>query len=165
MKPAAALAAVAMAVTLVGTATGSVAVPGGAEMELAGYQTFHWPWQPAHHVPDGPQTFEIEGKSVAGLYPGAARSMAIRVRNPYKFDLKITRLNADVVKSNRRACPARPANLVAGKPSGQFPITVRARQSREAGSIPIRMPSTVTNECAGVTFTIRITGVATKVQQ
>ena len=70
-----------------------------------------------------------------------------------------------MVKSNRRDCPARPSNLVAGAHSGRLPITVRARQSRDAGSIPIRMPSSVTNECAGVTFTIRITGVATKVNK
>ena len=85
------------------------------------------------------------------------------MRNPYTFDLRVTRLRGDVVDSTSRACPPRPANLTAGPHQGRSPITVRARQSREAGSIPIRMPSSVTNECAGVTFTIRITGVATKV--
>ncbi len=102
---------------------------------------------------------------MSGLYPGAKRSMAVRVRNPYDFDLSISRLTAEVVKSSRRACPARPANLVAGPHHGRLPLTVRARQSRDAGSIPIRMPASVTNECSGVTFTIRITGVATKVNK
>ncbi|HTF09291.1 MAG TPA: hypothetical protein VK659_14070 [Asanoa sp.] len=165
MKLTTAAAAVAIVLGLAGVATGSVATPADAELKLANFAPFHWPWQKPHHPPSGPQTFTIEATSVSGLYPGAQRAMAARVSNPYQFDLRISRLDAEVVKSSRRACPARPSNLVAGPHQGDLPLTVRARHAREAGSFPIRMPISVTNECAGVTFTIRITGVATKVNK
>jgi hypothetical protein len=163
MKLTTALAAVATVFTLAGTATGSVAGPTGADIDLATFALPQWPWLEPHHAPTGPQAFTVEAAPVSGLYPGATKSMRVRVRNPYNFDLRINRLGAEVVSSSSRACPARPGNLVAGLHEGRLPITVRARQAREAGSIPIRMPTSVTNECAGVTFTIRITGVATKV--
>ena len=165
MKLTTALAAVAMVFSLAGMATGSVAIPNQSELELSNFSAFRWPWQEPHSPPPGSHTFTIEAAPVDGLYPGAKRSMAVRVRNPYHFDLRISRLAAEVVKSSRRACPARPGNLIAGSHDGRLPLTVRARQSRDAGSIPIRMPASVTNECSGVTFTIRITGVATKVNK
>ncbi|SNT61628.1 hypothetical protein SAMN05421812_113151 [Asanoa hainanensis] len=165
MKLTTALAAVAMVLSLAGAATGSVAVPNESELKLSNFSTLRWPWQKPHSPAPGAHSFTIEGTSVAGLYPGAQRSMAVRVRNPYHFDLSISRISGEVVKSSRRACPAHPGNLIAGSHDGRLPITVRARQSRDAGSIPIRMPASVTNECSGVTFTIRITGVATKVNK
>ncbi|GIF64968.1 hypothetical protein Ais01nite_30030 [Asanoa ishikariensis] len=148
MKLTTALAAGALALALAGAVATSG--PAGAELKLTG---------------DEAHTFVIDGTSVSGLHPGSERSTALRVRNPYPFDLRLTRLRGDVVDSSSPDCPAHPGNLTAGPHQGRLPLTVRARQSRDAGSIPIRMPASVTNECSGVTFTIRITGVATKVNK
>ncbi|MEV4618258.1 hypothetical protein AB0J74_06000 [Asanoa sp. NPDC049573] len=160
MKLPTALGAVALALTLVGVAAGSAAQPAGADLRLSGAGR---PWPGLR--PDGPRTFTVEGAPVSGLYPGAERSVPVLVRNPYPFDLRITSLGAEVAESSRRECPARPGNLTAGPHQGDLPLTVRALEARQAGSIPFRMPISVTDQCVGATFTIRITGVATKVNK
>ena len=89
--------------------------------------------------------------------------MALRVSNPYPFDLKVTHLAGKVEKTNRRACKTK--SLVAERYAGTFRLKLKAKQSKSIGSIPIRMPTWVTNECAGVTYTIRLYGTATKVNK
>ncbi|MEV4538779.1 hypothetical protein AB0J82_33900 [Asanoa sp. NPDC049518] len=148
MKLTTSLAAGAVALALADALAASG--PAGAEIRLTG---------------DEAHTFVIDGTTVSGLHPGSERSGKLRVRNPYTFDLRVTSLRADVVDSSSPICPPHSGNLAAGPHQGWLPLTVRARQSRDAGSIPIRMPASVTNECSAVTFTIRITGVATKVNK
>ncbi|GIF53381.1 hypothetical protein DFJ67_2750 [Asanoa ferruginea] len=160
MKLITALSAAALALTLVGVAAGSAAQPAGADLRLSGVGR---PWPGAG--PDQPRTFTVEATPVSGFYPGAERSVPVLVRNPYPFDLRITSLGGEVADSSRRDCPAGPANLAAGPHQGELPMTLRALEAREAGSIPFRMPISVTDQCVGVTFTIRITGVATKVNK
>lgn len=143
MKSISTVTAVALLFALAGSTTGRPAPP---------------------DLPDDRPTVVVTGASVGGLYPGASRDMPVRLRNPYPFDIRVSRLTAEVVQSSRPSCPAVPDNLVAGPHQGRLPLTVTARESRAAGSFPIRMPAAVTDECAGATFTIRITGVATKVR-
>jgi hypothetical protein len=144
------VAAIASLAALAGTA-GS-ATPAGAAIHLIPGR--------GHQV-----TFTVEGSHVGNMYPGITKPMPLRVRNPYSFDLKVTHLGGVVVHSSKRACPPLPRNLKAERYEGQLPFTVKAKQNKSIGSIPIRMPASVTNECAGVTFTIRLYGTATKVQK
>jgi hypothetical protein len=147
------VAAIASLAALTGTAAGSATTPAGAAIHL-----------PAPAPPYGqPATFELDGRSITNIYPGVTRPMESRVRNPYPYDLEVTALAGVVAASNRRACLARPSNLVALPYNAKLPFSLKARQSRSVGAIPIRMPASVTNECAGVTFTIRLYATAMKV--
>jgi hypothetical protein len=153
------VAAVASLAALTGTVVGSTATPAGAAIHLP---TFGFG---QHGPPYGqPVTFTLDGTSVRNLYPGATKPIALRVRNPYPFDLKVTELAGKVVASNRRACQPL-GNLIAKSYDGKLPFTLKASQSKSVGSIPLRMPVSVTNECQGVTFTVRLYGTAMKVHK
>lgn len=108
----------------------------------------------------GPLRFELTGKSVRGLYPGAVKQMRIAVENPLDFRLSVRKLTARVTSSNRRGCSATPKNLEVQAYNGPLPVTVAAVGRTElGGSIPVVMPLGATEKCAGARFTISISGV------
>lgn len=131
-------------------ATDSAETPDDGTLVLVG-QTDHQ---------DGPLYFELKGKPVKGLYPGAVRQMRITVVNPLGSRLSVQSLTARVSDSNRRGCRADSANLQVRNFSGRLPITVAASGRTELnGAFPITMPSGATRACAGARFTISISGV------
>jgi hypothetical protein len=117
---------------------------------------------------DASHAFGIDANAVtAGLYPGAVKNLTMVVTNPYNFDLKVTDLSASVESTSDRRCSASAANLVLRRYQGppELPLVVRARQQRTAGVISLSMPNTVADGCQQATFTIRLQGTATKVNQ
>jgi hypothetical protein len=153
MKLSTIVAAVATVTSLLGTAAS--ASPAGATRQLStlGY--------PVHH--GHPVTFTVKGESVNGMYPGITKLMNIRVQNPYGFDLQVTQLAGKVTNTSRRTCGT--TSLVADRFGGTLPIKLKAKQSKSIGSIPVRMPASVGNECAATTFTVLLYGTATKVNK
>jgi hypothetical protein len=113
---------------------------------------------------DGPLHFLLEGTPVRGLYPGAVKQMRITVDNPLGFQLSVQRLSAEVTATSRRGCPATSANLQVRDYTGTLPVTVAAAGRTElGGAIPITMPLGATEKCAGVRFTISVSGVGRRV--
>lgn len=120
--------------------------------------------QGGHH--DDPLYFQLKGKPVKGLYPGAVKQMRITVVNPLGFPLRVQSLTAKVADSNRRDCHADPQNLQVRRYNGRLPIMVAASGRTElAGSFPVTMPSGATRKCAGARFIISISGVGQRVNR
>ncbi|MEU4687524.1 hypothetical protein [Actinoplanes sp. NPDC023714] len=113
----------------------------------------------------GPLAFELKGKPVRGLYPGAVKQMRITVDNPLGYRLSVQRLSATVTSSSsRRGCPATPANLQVKEYTGRLPAIVAAGGRTDlGGAIPVAMPLGAPEKCAGVRFTIAISGVGYRV--
>jgi hypothetical protein len=113
---------------------------------------------------DDRQPFGIAmgGKAPKGLYPGVVREMKLTLRNPYDFALNVKSLRGEIVASSRRKCKPVAANLVARGYAGKLPIVIPPRGKVDAKSIPLYMPPGASQACAGATFTIRLSGTATK---
>ena len=112
----------------------------------------------------GPLAFELKGEPVRGLYPGAVKQMRITVDNPLGYRLSVQRLSATATSSSRRGCPATSANLRVREFTGKLPVTVAAAGRTDlGGAIPVAMPLGAPENCAGVRFTIAISGVGYRV--
>ncbi|WP_203824292.1 hypothetical protein [Actinoplanes palleronii] len=117
----------------------------------------------SHHR-GGPLYFELKGKPVRGLFPGAVKQMKISVVNPLGYRITVHRLTAKVSDTDRRGCSATAANLQVRSYSGRLPVTVAASGRTElGGAIPVSMPIGATRKCAGARFTIAISGVGQRV--
>jgi|1186.fasta_scaffold315860_2 hypothetical protein len=107
----------------------------------------------------GSMHFALSGRSVQSLYPGATRQMKLTVVNPYGFRLRLQRLTGKVITSSRRGCSPTAANLAIKEYDGLLPVTVHAHQRvTMAGSIPVTMPRSATEKCAGSRFIIMLSG-------
>ncbi|MEV6347791.1 hypothetical protein [Actinoplanes sp. NPDC051851] len=110
--------------------------------------------------------FELRGKPVHGLYPGAVRQMRITVDNPFGFGLQVQDLTAEVSSSDRQGCPANSQNLEVRRYDGVLPVTIAASGRTELdGSIPVAMPVGATEKCAGARFTLSISGAGRRVDR
>ena len=97
---------------------------------------------------------------VTGLYPGVARTLTVRVKNPYTWRIKVPSLRAKPAAATSRAgCAGIPANLVLSRRSRAIII-----MPKKTGTIllTVTMPRTVANACQGATFRISLTARATK---
>ena len=109
--------------------------------------------------------FQIEAKSVTGMYPGSVKKLKVSFHNPYDFPLKVTGMTGQITSTSKKACQPSAANLVIQSYSGTMPLTVPADGRASGGHLPLFMPNSVANDCQGVTFTIRLRGEATKVKR
>ena len=109
-----------------------------------------------------PFDIAVSGKAPKGLYPGLTRDMKLMLKNPYGFDLSVRSLEGEVIESSKRKCKPTAANLKAAAYKGKLPLIVPARKNVQAGTISLSMPMDASQACAGVTFTIRLSGTATK---
>lgn len=109
-----------------------------------------------------PFDIAVAGKGPKGLYPGLTKDMNLMLKNPYGFDLSVRSLKGEVVATSKRKCKPTAANLKTLVYKGKFPMVVPARKSVQAGVIPLSMPMGADQACAGATFTIRLSGTATK---
>jgi hypothetical protein len=148
------ISAVAAGLVAVALATGGTGPAADGTIELSAHGT------PSRQ--DGPHTFGVRVRPVTGLYPGAVKGMAVTLRNPYDFDLRVTALTARVTGSSKRSCrPGR--TTVSARPfAGRLPVVVPAHSTQRAGSVPVAMAIDAPQRCAGTTFTVQLTGRATK---
>jgi hypothetical protein len=121
--------------------------------------------QPAPHgslelVASVKKRIGVRGVPVTGLYPGAARSLTVKVTNPYAFPIKVAPLRAKVRSSNRAGCTGAASNLtvVAASPRS---AAIRARASKSV-VLRVTMPGTVANACQGATFALSFSARATR---
>jgi len=112
-------------------------------------------------------SFDVNGVTVSGLYPGGTKTLALSVTNPYTFDIKVSDLSASLIAASRPGCAATSANLVVRPYQGPpaLPLVVPKGAVQAAGVIPLFMPNTVANACQNGTFTLRLTASATKVNK
>ncbi|MFG1989211.1 hypothetical protein ACGFJ7_04415 [Actinoplanes sp. NPDC048988] len=111
----------------------------------------------------GSVRLSLTGQPVTSLYPGATRRIKVSVVNPFDFPLTLGSLDARVVGTARRDCPATPANLRVGDYNGRLPVAVRPHQRVTlSGSIAVTMPRGATPKCANTKFTIALTGTGWK---
>ncbi|MGK5679139.1 hypothetical protein [Actinoplanes sp. URMC 104] len=107
---------------------------------------------------DGSVEFAIEGRTVRGVYPGAVKQMRTTVVNPSRYPLRLKSLSGRVVASSKRACST--GNLQVKAYSGKLPLTIAAYgRVTLPGTLPITMPMEAPTKCAGVRFTIALSGV------
>jgi hypothetical protein len=92
--------------------------------------------------------FHLSG-SVGGLYPGARKYMAVKIRNPYKRALRVVSIDVDVRRA-RRLCTG--SNLDIRPFRGR--LTIRARRTRTL-KLLVGMEPTVAEECKGARFPLR----------
>lgn len=107
---------------------------------------------------DGTVRFAIEGRTVRGLYPGAVKQMRTTVVNPSRHRLRLQKLSGKVVSTSRRSCPTR--NLQVKTYDGKLPQVIEPYgRVTLSGALPVAMPSDAPSKCAGVRFTIALSGV------
>jgi hypothetical protein len=70
-------------------------------------------------------------------------------------------VRGEVSRTSQSKCL--PANVTVRPYAGSLPLTVPAKKRVSAGSLPLYMVPDAAQSCVGVTFTIRMTGMAKKV--
>ncbi|WP_433297875.1 hypothetical protein ACQP2F_42065 [Actinoplanes sp. CA-030573] len=105
--------------------------------------------------------FTVEGTSVQGLYPGAARRIRLTIVNPGRWNLRIDRLGGRVVRTSRRGCPT--SGLRVSSYGGRLPALVRAHgRTTLPGTFSVSMPPSTTPKCAATRFTIGLYGAGAR---
>lgn len=110
-----------------------------------------------------PFDIAVSGTAPKGLYPGATKDMKLLLKNPYGFDLSVRSLRGQVVATSKRKCKPAASNLTTTAYNGKLPLIIPAQKNVRAGTFSLSMPMGASESCAGATFTIRLSGTATKV--
>lgn len=109
----------------------------------------------AHGQSYGKLSFELEGGSLTGLFPGARRRISVTVVNKLEHPIRLRSLDGRLKSSSRRECPATSANLNIGGYDGVLPVTVKAHaRAKLDGAVPVTMPKNVSPKCSSTRFSI-----------
>jgi hypothetical protein len=113
------------------------------------------------------QGLSVAGNTVGRLFPGARRDLALVVTNPYGFPITLTAVSGRLAATSRRTCAISTRNLTVGRYAGspRLPLRIAAHGRARIGHLPITMPTTVSNACQGVTFTLRLSATAEKAKR
>lgn len=100
-------------------------------------------------------TFRVTG-SVGGLYPGAVRTMRVRLRNPHPFALRLRRLRISVVDPapGCRAGTIRIGRVRRG-------LVMAARRTTKV-RLRVTMRPSAPNACIGARYPLRFSGSAVR---
>jgi hypothetical protein len=112
----------------------------------------HEPWA---EVRGALPRFRVQGR-VGGLYPGALKTMRVKVRNPYAFPIRIRRLRASVGAA-RPGCTA--ANLQVRRARAN--VVVRPRRTVRV-RLRVRMRPSAPEACQGARFPLRFRATAVR---
>ncbi len=111
-----------------------------------------------HEHSDGSVRFAVEGRNIRGLYPGAVKQMRTTVVNPSRYRLRLQKMSGKVVSTSRRGCPV--TSLQVKAYSGKLPQSIEPYgRMTLPGTLPITMPMGTSNKCAGVHFTVALSGI------
>ena len=102
-------------------------------------------------------TFGVSGR-VRRLYPGARKSMTLRVRNPHGYAIVVRSLGVRVGKSDRVGCGRR---WVRPKRVVRLSLLVPAHSVARA-SFPLRMRAAAPDACQGARWRLRFVGTAVR---
>ena len=108
--------------------------------------------------------FTLNGRPVAGLYPGATRNLPLVLANPYSFTLRVTTLDGAVVSSSRKRCKPVRDNIRVRSYTGRLPVTVPPYGKVTVHALPVVMPPGASADCAATVFTLRLSGTATRIR-
>lgn len=100
-------------------------------------------------------TFRVKG-SVGGLFPGAVRTMRVRLRNPHPFALRLRRLRISIVDPSPgcRAGTIRIARVRRG-------LVMASRRTTKV-RVRVRMRPTASDACIGARYPLRFSGSAVR---
>jgi hypothetical protein len=102
----------------------------------------------------------VTSTPVTGLYPGATRSLTLRIKNTYPYPVKITAVKTKIAGgTNRPGCTGTRSNLLVSHRGGAFAIKPKMTM---AVIMTVVMPATVNNACQGATFKITFTARAVR---
>ena len=104
--------------------------------------------------------FGIASVPVTGLYPGATRTLTVKVKNIYAFPIKVGPVKAKVKSSNRPGCTGAASNLAVAS-AGARSLPIRAHRTKTV-VLRVTMPRTVANACQGATFSLSFSARATR---
>jgi len=112
---------------------------------------------------DGNIHFDVAGRPVAGLYPGATRQIVVQAANPFGYPLLLRAIDGRVTWASRRGCPASPASLRVSTNNGTLPVRI-APHSRATlrNTLAVAMPKDATPHCSSTYFVIHLDAVAAK---
>ena len=102
----------------------------------------------------------VTSTPVTGLYPGATRTLTLRIKNTYAYPVKVTSVKTKLAAATTRAgCAGSRTNLLVSRRGG----TIAIKPKKTANVVmTVVMPSTVVNECQGATFRITFTAHAVR---
>ncbi|MEV4636402.1 hypothetical protein AB0J80_03525 [Actinoplanes sp. NPDC049548] len=104
--------------------------------------------------------FTVRGTAVEDLYPGAHRRLVLTFTNPSGVDLLVTGMHARLTATSKPGCAPVASNLEVEPYTGALPARVDARDSLQAGAVPLHMPNSVVDACQEATFTVAVTADA-----
>lgn len=130
---------------------GAVAVTLGLSATALGAGTL---WPDAHVAPPPSPGFRITG-SAQGLMPGVPGRLTVTVRNPYRFPIRVTSIQATA----RDAGECRGTNLA---PARLRRALVVPRRGVRRVVLPVSLAQNAPNVCQGAAFRLVFTGRAVK---
>jgi hypothetical protein len=105
--------------------------------------------------------FGITATPVAGLYPGATKTLTLRVTNPYGYSIRVLPVKAAVARAtNRAGCEGIPANVTVS--TRGVKAAVIKRKATRTVTLHVTMPKTVADACQSATFRISFKARAVK---
>jgi hypothetical protein len=106
------------------------------------------------------QGVTVKGVTVTGLYPSAAKSLTVTVRNGERFTVKVAALQTTIAAATGRAgCTGNALNLVVTAPKTRVTLGTKRTHTYV---LAVRMPKTVANACQGAKFKITVKARATR---
>lgn len=124
----------------------SGAAPDGARMEL---------------IASVKHAVSVTSTAVTGLYPGATKSLTLRIKNTYAFPVKITAVKTKIAAAtNSPGCAGTRTNLLVSHKAGTS--TIKPKKTTPPIVMTVVMPKTVENACQGATFKITFTARAVR---
>lgn len=109
-------------------------------------------------VRKGTRTFSLRA-TARGLFPGARRPLRLRISNPNRFAIMVTRIGVRVKRDlTHTSCP--PRDYVR-KTRSTGSVRVRGKSSRRI-SLDIRLLYRAPDACQGAAFPLRLQGTAVK---
>jgi hypothetical protein len=112
---------------------------------------------------DGNLHFDVAGRSVGGLYPGATRQLVVQASNPFGYPLTLRGIYGRVTWSSRRGCPANESSLRVNTNGRTLPVRM-ASHSRTTlrNTLTVTMPKDTTPRCSKTSFVIHLDALATR---
>jgi hypothetical protein len=112
---------------------------------------------------DGNLHFDVAGRSVGGLYPGATRQLVVQASNPFGYPLLLRGVYGRVTWSSRRGCPANDSSLRVSTDGRTLPVKI-APHSRATlrDTLTVTMPKDTTPRCSKTSFVIHLDAVAAR---
>jgi hypothetical protein len=100
----------------------------------------------------------VTSTPVTGLYPGATRTLALRIKNTYPYPVKITAVKTRVAAATTRpGCAGTRTNLLISHRGGALSV----KPNKTANVVmTVVMPSTAEDACQGATFKLAFTARA-----